>query len=413
MDWSSLKTDLEAALDGFDGETDWTGKIVDHQLLTVPDLSNCEKLGEVHAAFMTENAFACFDDENMHFAANQGRRFPRDAVFAWLVRRSLGADVSTAVDNLRNYIENSSITAYQIVFVDGLYCESSDDEAGFSEDFRICHLMHAPVQILRSQAFRQGLLIEGNDYIVYKEIKIKRQITKASEERGAQLLKPLPSLEPIEDRISLLSLVAKRGFQIASSSIIVGDDVPLSNTASFVSAGHSRRAPVPMGPGVIALQTRHAEDLLQKFSSLKTKTQNRLRVPLRKLNDYLSTNDQVQRMVDLRTCLEALFLAGFDEKNELTFRLALHASFYTEITAQKRRDVFKAVRHCYRLGSKAVHEGTVEITPEDNISVQITLNAVRSALFKQINGDIVTVWSGCSGADWTIPVTLLWQRNAR
>lgn len=386
MDWSGLKTDLEAALYGFDTKTGWTGKIVDHQLLTVPDLSKYERLGEVHAAFMTENALECFDDENMHRAAYQGQRVSRDAVFAWLVWRSLNSNVSTAVDNLRNYIEENTIKAYQIVFVDGLYCESSDDEANFSEEFRICHLAHAPVHILRSQAFRQGPLNEGIDYLLYKEIKISRQIAKASEEKDAQGLEALPSLEPIEDRISLLSLVAKRGFQISRSSIVLGDEVPLSYSAGFMSTGHSRRAPVPLGPGVIALETRQAEDIFQKFSRLSTKRQKRLRVPLRKLNDCLSTYDQVQQMVDLRTCLEALFLDGTKD-GEYRYRLALRAAFYAEDRVEDRTSVFKAVRDCYDLGSQAVHSGAVELTSNDQQSVNLAQKAVRSALIKQIEGD--------------------------
>jgi len=387
MEWNGLKTDLEAALDGFEGKTDWTGEIVNNQLLTVPDISKNEKLRQVNTAFMTEKALACFDNGNMHHAAYRGRCVSREAVFAWLVWRSLSSNVSTAVDNLRNYVENSTITAYQIVFVDGLYCESSDDDAGFSEEIRICHLMHAPVHILRSHAFRHGLLDEGTGYIVYKEIKISRQITKASEESDVKLVETLPSLEPIEDRISLLSLVAKRGFQIARSSIVLGDDVPLSYAAGLGFAGHSRRAPVPMGPGIIALQTRQAEDLLQKFSRLKTKRQKRLRVPLRKLNDCLSTYDRVQQMVDLRTCLEALFLDG-NKENEYQYRLALRAAFYAADDVQDRPSIFKAVRDCYKLGSEAVHIGAVEITPSHEQSVKLAQNAVRVALIKQIDGDI-------------------------
>lgn len=385
MDWSGLKTDLEAALEGFDDETDWTGKIVDHQHLIVPDLSKCERLREFHEYFMKEKALVCFDDDNMHHAANLGQRFSRDAAFAWLVWRSLDANVSTAVDNLRKYIENITITAYQIVFVDGLYCASSDDEVDFSEEFRICHLMHAPVRILRSQAFRHRLLGERLDYIVYKEIKTARQIAKDSEQRDTVLQAP-SSLEPIEDRISLLSLMTKKGFQIARSSIIPGDDVPLSYTGGIALSDHSRRAPVPIGPGIIAFHTSNAEGLFQKFSGLEIKQQKRLRVPLRKLSDCLSTSDQVQRMVDLRTCLEALFLDG-NKEGEYRYRLALRASIYTAEKVAERPKVFKAVRDCYDLGSAAVHSGEVNITPQQQESVELAQNAVRVALIKQIEGD--------------------------
>lgn len=386
MDWSGLKTDLEAALEGFDGETDWTGTTVVHQHLIVPDLSKCERLAEVNASFMKEKALACFDDENIHHAANQGQRFSRDAAFAWLVWRSLYSNVSIAVDNLRKYIENSTITAYQIVFVDGLYCASSDDEIDFSQEFRICHLRDAPVRILRSNAFRHGLLGEQLDYVIYKEFKTTRQITKAFEQRDPDFSQAPPSLEPIEDRISLLSLATKKGFQIARSSFVLGDDVPLSYTGGLVSSGHSRRAPVPIGPGIIAPHTRQAEELFEQFSRLKTKQRNRLRVPLRKLNDCLSTNDQVQQMVDFRICLEALFLDG-NKEGEYRYRLALRAAIYTADTGVERRKVFKAVRDCYDLGSTAVHSGEINITPNQLESVEVAQNAVRAALIKKINGD--------------------------
>lgn len=67
--------------------------------------------------------------------------------------------------------------------------------------------------------------------------------------------------------------------------------------------------------------------------------------------------------------------------------LALRAAFYAADKVEDRPSIFKAVRDCYDLGSKAVHSGAVEITPNDQQSVKLAQNAVRVALIKQIEGD--------------------------
>ena len=73
--------------------------------------------------------------------------------------------------------------------------------------------------------------------------------------------------------------------------------------------------------------------------------------------------DQADRMVFLRTALEALFLDG-GNRAELTFRLATNGAWYTGRNPAERRQRYNTLKNVYAAASGAVHSGRVGNTAE-------------------------------------------------
>lgn len=78
-----------------------------------------------------------------------------------------------------------------------------------------------------------------------------------------------------------------------------------------------------------------------------------LRYGLERFDQANSRQRQVDSLVDLAICGEALFLGG--ERGELGYKLALRCAYYLGVDIEARRTVFEAVRRAYDLRSIIVH----------------------------------------------------------
>ena len=99
--------------------------------------------------------------------------------------------------------------------------------------------------------------------------------------------------------------------------------------------------------------------------------------------------DLADRLVFLRTALEALFL---DDGNraELTFRLATNGAWYTGRNSAERRQRFDTLRNVYAAASGAVHSGRVKKTGEKLLSDGHEI--CRLAILKRLCSGRVPVW---------------------
>ncbi|PLX36582.1 MAG: hypothetical protein C0606_15015 [Hyphomicrobiales bacterium] len=329
--------------------------------------------------------FQKFDENHVHGIASIGAPFTRMDLFRWVVRRAVETDPEGAMADVFRYLKNEKVRAYRIVLVEGLYCGSSDENASFANDIKIVHRMHAPVRAIRDNWIQSAELFGVSDYLVCQEFSVNRHIRDAAAWPNRHTADDFPVIEHLEDRIALLSLISRRGLQIAASAVIQADEVPRAND-NITYALHSRRTPVYLDSPIIGFDPQRAELRYKKFAALNTKWRKKLRIPMAKLNDCLSETGVVQRAIDLRTCLEALFLDGSKE-GEYRYRLSLRAAFYAAEEILDRREIFEAVKRWYDLGSEAVHSGSLNLKDGDYQKFEIVTGAVRTALLKRIDGE--------------------------
>ncbi|MET3601165.1 hypothetical protein [Martelella mangrovi] len=338
---------------------------------------------EVFHCVRNSPSLAIFDESYFHRIAYGGLHLNHKTLVSWLILRSLETTPEQTVEELYSYINDDHVDAYQVIIVEGLYCESSDDDASFSDKLQLSHRWHSPVRALSQFSMQdRRYLAESDDYILWRKISLQKHIQEAGDSIDWKNIEKPPTIEDIEDRIGLLAVVANRGFQIAATAIIPADYVPSGNFGVSY-APHSRRTPVPLGPPVIGIQTQGAEHLFQKFSALPSTLQNRLRIPLRKYNDCLSETDLVEQAIALRVCLESLYLND-GNKNELRYRLALRSSFHIGLDPDERNHIFQSVMACYDQASKAVHTGTISKKNDKPDVMTTTLKTISKSIKKII-----------------------------
>ena len=165
------------------------------------------------------------------------------------------------------------------------------------------------------------------------------------------------SFAPFEDARLLLSLATKRGPQAVATTTVAPDDVPVMGGIAY--SLHSYRPLRKLSPPLIEFEANGALQLNNKFLGLSENQKAHLRIPLRKLNEFFAEWDLVQAAIDLRTCLEALFLDG-NKEGEFRYRLGLRAALFVGKNLEQRKAVGKAIRKAYDAGSEAVHTGKIK-----------------------------------------------------
>jgi hypothetical protein len=97
------------------------------------------------------------------------------------------------------------------------------------------------------------------------------------------------------------------------------------------------------------------------------------------LNEFFAEWDLVQAAIDLRTCLEALFLDG-NKEGEFRYRLGLRAALFVGKNLEQRKAVGKAIRKAYDAGSEAVHTGKIKKMDQARNYINEAAAAARTAL---------------------------------
>lgn len=88
------------------------------------------------------------------------------------------------------------------------------------------------------------------------------------------------------------------------------------------------------------------------------------------------------RFIDLRIALEAMFVG--DSRTEMRFRLAFFAAWYLGADFEERRRYYDLLRRAYDCGSRAVHTGDVEDTPDNRETLSAAQRACRTAILKRL-----------------------------
>jgi hypothetical protein len=106
---------------------------------------------------------------------------------------------------------------------------------------------------------------------------------------------------------------------------------------------------------VIAAEVKQLTSL---FLALSDKSRKRLGVPLRNLNRSRRQYTLDAAAIDLRTALEALLVPAAGQ--EITFKIALFGAWMLGNNDEERQHAFDRLTEAYRLGSKAVHGGSIK-----------------------------------------------------
>ncbi|WP_237274964.1 hypothetical protein [Tenacibaculum ovolyticum] len=190
-------------------------------------------------------------------------------------------------------------------------------------------------------------------------------------------------VEPLDDALLCLSLVrpTEFGIQAYAIGLICDEELPFWRP-------HQRwrmlpyKRPTPYSPEITKNELESSNELLKKFIQLPKGLRKKLTISMEKLNEFGSGLSIVERAINLRICLESIFLND-GNKEQLRFTLSLRGSLFLGTTFEERELIFKTFKKTYDLTSTAVHSGILK--DENNSHLILASEYAKDAIIKMIN----------------------------
>ena len=328
------------------------------------DLVNCIRSNKKYSTF----------DNETHWFGFFGKGSSYEGLAEWLTIRSFEVGVEGAIKNVDEYLVKNSIEMTAIAVCENHIEESFEFSNGVKAeselvDLSIPHSIHSPINYPH--------LILSIDY--------NQPLTKGDEAPYHQLT----------NVINCLSLTTP--IDIGINNVLTGkfiknkSELPFNNVQSggWTLPSENRSY---LQPSLIPPFLNEANSLLKSYQMLNQHHIESLSVAIKRLNKYCYSFNSVEKAIDLRICIEAIFLANDNnDHSQLRYRLALRGAKYIGNNMVERKEIFKKFRDAYDLTSAVVHRGKVSDKHDQKLLDEIA-GFAKQTLIKEINSGSPINW---------------------
>lgn len=346
-----------------------------------------------------------FDDQ-LQSLGNDGRVVSVRDLATWLVIRSSEVSAEQAISELYNYCKSKEVEVYAVMLLSGLHIQDDDcDGFEFCNGVKLIKGTSAPnrnfaQQIWNGQMGSDGFSFQRIDGVLiapYKQ-EIVHESTivdekKAKPPRGINENIPVRELKDAQ-LCMVLARSIKYGIQTIANGTITPDHLPFIGSISGWSV-HNTSKPAPLSPEIIRIQLNQANNILGTFKDLDSDFKEQLTLSIDRLNGFGSGAGWVDKFIDLRVCLESIFLSD-DVKTETTRTLSLRAAKFLGNDLNEREHIRKIVADAYAATSTAIHTGKLATkTKRDREKNEATDGAAKyakQAILKLVEHGPVDKW---------------------
>ena len=301
-------------------------------------------------------------NERLQYLALKGYLVTFAKLTDWLINRTRQVGAARAIDDLDHYVSSKEVSVDFVELILGVHLSPTPFEYKgytFKNGVKITSLNDLRNQQLASDLTGE-LIIHQLPYpriftvlICSCDQPVEHEKTDTSEARMNIIHSTLEKLENARLCLSLVRDV-KYGTHCLAYSCIAPDNLPFINP---VAGWALFTAKTPALQTVIKpTELQQADQLTEKFTKLNESFRTKLKIPLYKLSDFGTHDKLVDRAIDLRVCLEAIFLGG-GVKDQLRYTLSLRAARFLGSTIEERKKILKVIKGAYDVSSTAVHNG--------------------------------------------------------
>jgi hypothetical protein len=323
---------------------------------------------------------------------NSGRPFTLNHLLDWLLFRSRKTSSNNAVSELDFYSSNSNISVELVQLLKGSMSKKPFRFSNGVLYININTIYKNPSILNNSRLAKKlsniSLETPSNNHntgLFITEFKHSVHHVKKGEKYEEKDSIPFEKLEDTRYCLSLI-LSIKDSLYSLGTSIYLPDNIPQISYSG--QAWHKSFSKESMFCNEISdLDFEKADKLLIKFEQLDSVSKNKLRIPLERLNNFGSEEPLIDRAIELRICLESIFLND-GNKEQLRFRLALRAALFLGIDLVERKEIFKTIKTSYDITSTAVHSGKLPKKAKTDILYKAA-SLAQLALIKLITKGLV------------------------
>lgn len=321
-----------------------------------------------------DNQYAKFDNKMQHVGFGAYRVRIED-VANWLLRKSKQTNAQNAIEILHNYNTSKTITLYVIMTLMSIRT-SLQEEYTFSNGVKLFNESNiGKINKKLSQDMLHDNILSSIPtphissvfaFPVEKDILHTDDTYKIEAKQDEEYNIALEKINNVKDCLILSRGLG--GVHSMAHKYLIPDNIPLVSTARGSAwSFETFYLPTHSSPIITVDELTEANRILELYQSLDEKIRKSIHVSIERLNGYCSSSNTIERAVNIRTCLESVFLKE-NELSEIANTLALRASRLVEQTVEARKEKHKLIKDCYSLTSKAVHRGNISDKKMKNIT---------------------------------------------
>ncbi|MBU1535902.1 hypothetical protein KKF84_11325, partial [Myxococcota bacterium] len=317
-----------------------------------------------------------------NFGLISGR--PGAAEFArWLVFRTTRVGAEKAAQEYHDYIDAVTIPVFHVMLVPRVQVEES---YSFNNGVRILPAKESPniffANAIEDQQFgspiptsqiQSILLIQSEqqkhwaDCGPWPEVTTQREASFKKMRQTALLL--------------ALTLPGEDGVHPIARGVISSDEVPVM-AVQFPWEWLPFKPDFGRAP-VIEGSFMEADELIAAFAMLTEEYQEKLMVPLSKLNGYCSNSALIDRAIDLRTTMESLFVPP--NASQVTKKLGCRTARLLGTSDSEKDQISTLMQKAYGTASDAAHRGKFkddDKTPSETLfkAFKLTTKAIKKMI---------------------------------
>lgn len=341
-----------------------------------------DEIGKILFELISNNKEYAIFDNHLQALGNGASNTTIQDLVDWTINRARRVGADTTIEELDAYVSSTEVKVDLIELIVGVYldCEFEfSNGVRFTSPNNISDSSLASAICNESFGIRTPLPQVTAVSIIQFEQPINHRINTDIESKRVTVELPNESLRAARLCLSLARPV-DYGVHSIASGVVAPDNLPFvsgSQSWSIIPFKHP-----PLAPSVLKIELERANKILIKFELLQPNFQNKLLIPLEKLNSFGSAESLVDRAIYLRICLESIFLTD-GNKDQLRYRLALRAALFLGSTLDERRNIFKLIKDAYDITSSAVHNG--KFSKNDKIEIlDEAAKLAQTALIKLI-----------------------------
>jgi len=297
-------------------------------------------------------------DEQLILLGNSSRSVNRSDLANWCLDRALVVGSQQTVTEINEYINADNLEVYEVLLLSSVHI---DCEYTFCNGVELKHISSIPNKYL-ANSFARAEYSSPLPWPTVHSVLIQKfeqqKFHWSNTDSDTKSPRPERPIEILQDTRRALALARPIGYGIhaLACGTVAPSYYPMMQNVSGWSV-FSLKSP-PLSPSVLGIELRAADQIVEKMSSLKPDLHSKLKISIDKLNGYSSGADVVESAIDLRICLESIFLND-GNKDQLRHTLALRAARFLgegEGISERSR-ILKVIKNAYDLTSTMVHSG--------------------------------------------------------
>lgn len=300
-------------------------------------------------------------DKKIQLIGNLTHVITYEYLALWILKRAIKISSHVALTEYLNYLNNDNFECYYIMWLHWIEIE---EPMIIDRNMVLTNAYHLTLEKLKGKLnnnyYSSMGQITSNSVLVYKFMQKKEHIDVETKNPYKNISSD--NFQTPEDIRLLLTISSDKieGIQSISINIFPSEDVPTTEilTTSFTDYR------VPSFPCILNQEIlSNLQKLYKQFSLCNNK--NIVRLALKRLNDYATLYDEVNRAVEIRIILEMLFTVSHEKDNSISKQLRINISKKYGVNAKERSKLSHKTITIYDWCSEAIHTGQIIFHTEE------------------------------------------------